>query len=127
MGLYSSDLDLFGMLSHLPTGLLVDPGIHAQGWTREAAIAFVMAKQVVYSAEQAAAYVDGIAVCPGDMLSYGFGEHEINAIRHEAELALGPKFDIKAFHERVLEHGAIPLPMLRDAVRRWVRALKPQH
>jgi Bacterial protein of unknown function (DUF885) len=66
------------------------------------------------------AYVDRIAVCPGEMLSYGFGEREFTSLRREAEAALGNKFDIKAFHERVLAQ-AVPLPMLREVVTRWIR------
>jgi uncharacterized protein (DUF885 family) len=120
MGLYSSDLDRFGAVSHLPTGLVVDPGIHAMGWTRESAIAWVSSKQVGFSPEGVEAYIDRIAVCPGEMLSYGFGEREFVALRREAEAALGPKFDIKAFHERLLAHGALPLPMLREIVTRWI-------
>ena len=121
MGLYSSDLDRFGAVSHLPTGLVVDPGIHAMGWTREGAMAWVSSKQVGFSAQLIETYVDRIAVCPGEMLSYGFGEREFVALRREAEAALGPQFDIKVFHERVLAHGAIPLPLLRQVVTRWIR------
>jgi uncharacterized protein (DUF885 family) len=121
MGLYSSDLDRFGAASLLPTGLVVDPGIHAMGWTRENAAAWVTSKQIGFSPEEVEAYLDRIAVCPGEMVSYGFGEREFIALRHEAELALGPKFDIKAFHERVLAHGALPLPLLRAIITRWIR------
>lgn len=121
MGLYSSDLDRFGALSHLPTGLVVDPGVHALGWTRDVAIAWVTGKQVGFSAQEVEAYVDRIAVCPGEMLSYGVGEREFLALRREAEVALGAKFDIKVFHEHVLAHGAIPLPLLRTVITRWLR------
>ncbi|HKY41411.1 MAG TPA: DUF885 domain-containing protein [Polyangiaceae bacterium] len=121
MGLYSSDLDRFGAVSHLPTGLVTDPGIHAMGWTHEAAIAWVATKQVGFSAQTVETYVDRIAVCPGEMLSYGFGEREFLALRREAETALGLQFDIKAFHERVLAYGAVPLPVLREIVMRWIR------
>lgn len=120
MGLYSSDLDRFGAASHLPTGLVVDPGIHAKGWTREAAIAWVTSKQVGFSPQTVETYVDRIAVCPGEMLSYGFGEREFVTLRREAEKALGAHFDVKAFHERVLAQGALPLPMLRQIVTRWI-------
>jgi uncharacterized protein (DUF885 family) len=120
MGLYSSDLDRFGAVSHLPTGLVVDPGIHAMGWTREAAMAWVSSKQVGFSPELIEAYVDRIAVCPGEMLSYGFGEREFLLLRREAEAALGSKFKIKTFHKRVLAQ-AVPLPMLREVVTRWIR------
>jgi uncharacterized protein (DUF885 family) len=121
MGLYSSDLDRLGAAAHLPTGLVVDPGIHALNWTRESAVAWVMSKQVAFSTQEAEAYVDRIAVCPGEMLSYGFGERELVALRHEAQVALGPRFDIKAFHDKVLAHGAIPLPLVREVITQWIR------
>lgn len=121
MGLYSSNLDRFGAVSHLPTGLVVDPGIHAMGWSRQEAIAWVTAKQVGFSPQTVETYVDRIAVCPGEMLSYGFGEREFMALRREAEAALGAKFDVKAFHDRVLAKGAVPLPVLREIVMRWIR------
>ena len=122
MGLYRSELERFGALALLPTGLVVDPGIHALGWSRQQAISWVMAKQAGFSADDAAAYVDRIAVCPGQMLSYGFGELEILRIRREAETALGARFELAAFHERVLANGGITLPMLREVVSRWVAA-----
>jgi uncharacterized protein (DUF885 family) len=121
MGLYSSDLDRLGATAHLPTGLVVDPGIHAFGWTRERAIAWSLEKQVAFSPEDAAAYVDRIAVTPGQMLSYGTGELEFVSLRREAEAALGAKFDIKAFHDQVLANGTIPLPVLREVVEEWIR------
>ena len=126
MGLYRSDLERFGAFALLPTGLVVDPGIHALGWTRQRAIDWVMAKQAGFSADDAAAYVDRIAVFPGLMLSYGFGELEITRIRQQAEVALGPKFELQAFHDRVLANGGITLPMLREVIRRWVAAQLPQ-
>jgi len=126
MGLYRSDLERFGAFALLPTGLVVDPGIHALGWTRQRAIDWVMAKQAGFSADDAAAYVDRIAVFPGLMLSYGFGELEITRIRQQAEVALGPKFELQAFHDRVLANGGITLPMLREVIRRWVAAQPPQ-
>jgi uncharacterized protein (DUF885 family) len=121
MGLYSSDLDRLGATAHLPTGLVVDPGIHAFGWTRERAISWSLEKQVAFSPEDAAAYVDRIAVTPGQMLSYGTGELEFVSLRREAEAALGAKFDIKEFHDQVLAHGTIPLPVLREIVEEWIR------
>lgn len=121
MGLYSSDLDRLGATSHLPTGLVVDPGLHAFGWTRERAVAFALEKQVAFSPEEAAAYVDRIAVTPGQMLSYGTGELEFVSLRREAEAALGAKFDVRAFHDQVLALGTVPLPLLRQAVTAWIR------
>jgi uncharacterized protein (DUF885 family) len=122
MGLYSSDVDRLGAVAHLPTGLVVDPGIHALGWTRESAVAWVMTKQIAFSVEAAEAYVDRIAVCPGEMLSYGFGERDLLDLRREAQTVLGARFDIQAFHDQILAHGALPLPMVRALVTQWLRS-----
>jgi uncharacterized protein (DUF885 family) len=122
MGLYSSDIDRLGAVAHLPTGLVVDPGIHALGWTRETTVAWVMTKQIAFSAEAAEAYVDRIAVCPGEMLSYGFGERDLLDLRREAQTVLGARFDIKAFHDQILAHGALPLPMVRAIITQWLRS-----
>lgn len=120
MGLYSSDPDRLGLFAHLPTGLVVDPGTHALGWTRERAIAYVMAKQLVFSAEAAAAYVDRMAVMPGRMVSYGAGELAIRRLRARAEAELGAR----AFHAIVLSRGAITVPMLSELVGHWITAEK---
>lgn len=121
MGIYSSDLDRLGAFAHLPTGLVVDPGVHAMNWSREQAVSWAMSKQVAFSPQEAEAYVDRIAVCPGELLSYGFGEHELRTLLHEARAALGPRFDIKQFHEKLLAHGALPLPMVREIITQWLR------
>lgn len=124
MDLYSSDFDRLGALAHLPTGLVVDPGIHAMGWTRKRAIAYAMDKQLGLSPEAAAAYVDRVAVTPGQMVSYGAGELAIRGLRARAEIELGARFDIRAFHEIVLSQGAMPLPLLGELVGRWIEDKK---
>ncbi|HVJ17217.1 MAG TPA: DUF885 domain-containing protein [Polyangiaceae bacterium] len=120
MGLYSSELERLGATLHLPTGVVVDPGIHALGWTREQAVAWVKQKQVAFSDDEAASYVDRVAIWPGQMVSYGVGELEIASLRREAEARLGAGFDARAFHTELLRHGAITLPMARDAITRWI-------
>lgn len=121
MGLYSSELNILEMLSGLPTGMVVDPGIHAMGWTREQAIEYTLSKQVGMTPEEAGAYVDRIVVWPGQMVTYGAGELEIVRLRGEAERTLGKEFDIRAFHDRVIGHGAVTLPMLRAQVMEWIK------
>jgi len=64
--------------------------------------------------------VAGIALWPGRMVSYGVGELEIVTLRRRAEVQLGQRFDVKGFHGCVLAHGAITLPMLREAVTHWI-------
>ena len=121
MGLYSSELNSLEMLSGLPTGMVVDPGIHAMGWSRDQAIAYTVSKQVNMTAEEAGAYVDRIVVWPGQMVSYGAGELEIVRLRRQAETKLGKAFDVRKFHDHVLEQGAVPLEMLRTQIGDWVR------
>jgi uncharacterized protein (DUF885 family) len=121
MGLYSSELNIMEMLSGLPTGMVVDPGIHAMGWTREQAIEYTLSKQVGMTPEEAGAYVDRIVVWPGQMVTYGAGELEIVRLRDEAERTLGKEFDIREFHDHVLGRGAVTLTMLRAQVREWIK------
>ena len=120
MGLYSSELNTLYMLSGLPTGMAVDPGIHAMGWTRDEAIAYTIGKQVNMTPEEAATYVDRIVVWPGQMTTYGTGELEIIRLRREAEAALGEDFDVREFHDRVLGNGSVTLGMLRGEIRNWL-------
>lgn len=120
MGLYSSELNTLYMLSGLPTGMVVDPGIHAMGWTRDEAIAYSLEKQVNMTPEEAATYVDRIVVWPGQMTTYGAGELEIIRLRSEAEAVLGDAFDVREFHDRVLGNGSVTLGMLREEIRGWL-------
>jgi len=113
MGLYSSELNILFMLSGLPTGMVVDPGIHVMGWTRDQAIEYTLDKQANMTPEEAATYVDRIVVWPGQMTTYGAGEMEIIRLRRDAEERLGDAFDIRAFHDRVLGNGSVTLGMLR--------------
>lgn len=100
-------------------GLVVDPGIHVFGWTRQQAVDF-MAESGRFSPETAADLVDRIAAMPGQLTAYDSGGLEIFALRREAEAALGPRFDLREFHERVLGDGVVPLPFLRERVQAWI-------
>jgi uncharacterized protein (DUF885 family) len=120
MGLYSSDRNTLEMLSGLPTGMVVDPGIHAMGWTREEAIEYTLSKQTHWTPEAAATYVDRIVVWPGQMTTYGAGELEFIRLRRQAEAALGDDFDIKEFHDRALGNGSVTLGMLRRQISDWL-------
>ena len=122
MGLYSSDVERLGALADVTlsaTLLVVDTGINAFGWTREQAIRYIRAHTRVPRL-RAEVPVDRYPVWPAQGLSYGLGRLEITRLRAEAERALGAEFDIKAFHDRVLADGAVPLPMLRAKIQRWV-------
>jgi uncharacterized protein (DUF885 family) len=103
-------------------GMVVDPGLHLFGWTRERAIEFVAGAG--RAPEQAASLVDRVIAWPAQLTSYDTGGLEIFALRQQAQRELGPRFDLKAFHDAVLGNGAVTLPMLREQVERWIAAQK---
>jgi uncharacterized protein (DUF885 family) len=116
------DLMKAGILGHLVdalVGLEADPGIHVFGWTREAAVDSMMAISGRPRA-QAESYADRHAATPGQLASYMTGYLEIVRLREEARRALGPRFDLRAFHDVVLDDGGVTLPMLRTKVQRWI-------
>ena len=123
MGLYSGDVDRLGMLSSQAfraARLVVDPGLHVLGWTRDQAITY-MVEHTVESRAYLETEVDRYLAVPGQATSYMTGSLEIQKLRREAEQKLGARFDIKAFHDVVLGDGAVTLPMLQASVARWVR------
>ena len=124
MGVYSSDTARLGALADLTLSaalLVVDTGINAFGWTRDDGIQFLEAHTRVPQI-RAEVPVDRYPVWPAQGLSYALGRLEIRRLRALAEQTLGAKFDIKTFHDRVLEDGAVPLPLLRDKIERWLAA-----
>lgn len=124
MGLYTSDLDRIGKLSYdawRGSRLVVDTGIHALGWTRAQAEAY-MREHTALTEVNISNEVDRYIGWPGQALAYKVGQLEILKLRHEAEAALGGKFDLKAFHAVVLGAGAVTLPVLDDRVRGWIKA-----
>ena len=121
MHLFSSDLDRLGMLSSQTmraARLVVDSGLHSLGWSRQQAIDYLLAN-TTQSMGVATSEVDRYIIIPGQATSYMLGMHEIQKARAEAENRLGQKFDIKTFHDRVLEDGAVPITFLRDKIARW--------
>lgn len=122
VGLYADPYDRFGMWSYQiwrACRLVVDTGMHALGWTRAQAIAY-MAENTGMTVDAVTAEIDRHITEPGQGLAYTMGELEISALRKQAETRLGTRFDIRAFHEAVLQHGALPLPLLRREVTRWI-------
>ena len=120
MGLLSGDLDRFGVLSFdawRASRLVVDTGIHALGWTRDAAIAFMTAHTAL-GQNNIANEVDRYIAYPGQALAYKLGQLELLRLRAEARERQGDRFDIRAFHDAVLGDGALPLPVLRQVVER---------
>jgi prolyl oligopeptidase len=121
MGLYEDDLSRFGMLTYQAwraCRLVVDTGLHAMKWTREQAIAFFV-ENVTMTETEVLNEVDRYIIWPGQALAYMIGKREILALREEARKAMGPRFDIREFHDVVLRNGAIPLFTLRRLVHDW--------
>ena len=124
LGLYSSDADRLGMLSNRAwraARMVVDSGLHAFGWERERAIDFLLAHTAL-SPDQAAQEIDRYIAWPGQAPSYLLGYEAILALRAEAERHLGPRFDLRAFHDAVLAGGSATLPVLRERVERWMES-----
>ena len=114
MGLYETPYDRFGMLSYQmwrASRLVVDTGIHSMGWTREQARQYLR-DNTALSEHEIDTEVDRYISWPGQALSYYLGEMAILDARAKAEKALGAKFNIRAFHDSVLELGSVPLPVL---------------
>lgn len=102
-------------------GMVMDPGLHLFGWTNEQVKAFLL-ESGRFDEEGADVMLDRLAVIPGQLTAYDTGGLEIAALRAEAMKRLGARFDIQAFHDRVLENGAVPLAALRAHVEEWIAA-----
>ena len=121
MKLFSTDFDRLGMLSSQAlraTRLVVDSGIHTLGWTRQQAIDFMLAHTAEDHAD-VVSEVDRYIIYPGQATAYMLGQLEISKARAAAQQSMGTRFDIKAFHDRVLEDGAIPVSFLHEKIRAW--------
>ncbi|NJC73651.1 DUF885 domain-containing protein [Planosporangium thailandense] len=124
MGLYSDDLSRLGMLtldSMRAARLVVDTGLHAYGWSRERAAAYLRENTVMAEVD-IESETDRYIAAPGQAPAYMVGRLEIQRLRTEATARLGDRFDIRAFHDTVLGNGALPLDVLADVVTSWVEA-----
>ncbi|CAN5592755.1 hypothetical protein BH10ACT3_BH10ACT3_09290 [soil metagenome] len=124
MGLYSDDVARLGMLtadSWRSARLVVDTGLHALGWSRQQALDY-FEQYTPVPADQVAGEVDRYLAIPGQALSYKVGQIEIQRLRADAEERLGDAFDIRAFHDVVLDSGAVTLPVLGELVETWISA-----
>jgi len=122
MGLYSSDIARLGMLSneaYRAARLVVDPGMHVMGWSRDDAIQYML-DHTAEGIDSLTSEVDRYAAVPGQATSYLLGSLEIQRLRKKAELALGEAFDIREFHDRILANGGITLPMLSTTIDAWI-------
>jgi uncharacterized protein (DUF885 family) len=126
LGFYRDPYAKFGQLSMemwRACRLVVDTGMHALGWPRQKAIDF-MKENTGLSEHNIVAEVDRYIDTPAQALSYKIGELKFKELRKLAETELGPRFDIRAFHDTVLANGSIPLVVLEAEVRRWIAEVK---
>lgn len=126
LGLYRDPYTRFGHLQaqmFRAARLVVDTGLHALGWPRDKAIAY-MIEQTGHDATFMTAEVDRYLAQPGQALSYMMGKLKIQALRARAEAQLGPKFDQRRFHMAVLDQGAMPLPLLEQRINTWIATEK---
>ena len=122
LGLYDDPYQYFGMLSaemHRAIRLVVDTGLHTKGWSREKAIQYSLDNEAESEAG-ITSEIERYMANPGQALSYKIGQLKIRELRSNAEQKLGDKFDIKMFHEKVLESGCIPLQLLEEKINKWV-------
>ena len=123
--MYTDPYQLFGHLNDeilRAMRLVVDTGIHAQGWTREAAITYMLDNSAM-SRTDATAEVERYIANPGQALAYKIGQLTIQRLRNAAQEQLGPSFDVRQFHAQVLDAGALPMAVLEKKINDWI-ALK---
>ena len=126
MGFYTDPYQKFGFLSAVmwrAVRLVVDTGIHSMGWSRDQAIQY-FEETTGQPALNSVVEVDRYIVWPGQALGYMIGRLKIQGLRHDAEQALGDRFDIRAFHDQIVDEGALPLDMLESRTKAWIAAQK---
>ena len=124
MGIYRDPYERFGRLSleaWRACRLVIDTGMHVMGWTREQAVSCLKDNSALAQTE-IEFEVDRYIALPGQALAYKIGEQKILELRRRAEQQLGPKFDLRAFHDLVLGAGAMPLALLESQVDSWIAA-----
>ena len=125
-GTYQDPYSRFGRLGSeiwRSIRLVVDTGLHSKGWTEEQAVQYFLANSAI-TEPQARSEIRRYMVIPGQATSYKIGMLRIQELRRKAEAALGPKFDIRAFHDTILGGGAMPLTVLEQRVDRWIASLR---
>lgn len=127
LGLYRTPAERMGALTYeiwRAARLVIDTGLHHRGWSRQQAIDYLEA-HTGHAENEVVNEIDRYIVWPGQALAYKLGQLEISNLRAQAEAALGPRFDLKAWHDRLLLDGAVPLSVLRRTMQAWVAAQAP--
>jgi uncharacterized protein (DUF885 family) len=122
MGVYQDDYERFGRLSYemwRACRLVVDTGIHWDGWSRDQAIAYLR-DNTALSQTAIEGEVDRYIAWPGQSVAYMIGDMRIEALRRRAEARLGPRFDIRRFHDFILDDGPMPLGLLDARLDAWI-------
>ncbi len=122
LGMFEDPYQYLGRLSNdmeRAVRCVVDAGMHAKGWSREKAIAYILENQPV-TEEVAEQRIERYMVTPGQAVSYKVGEQTIIRLREEAKEKLGDKFDIRSYHDEVLKNGCLPLKILEKQINIWV-------
>ncbi len=122
LGLYQDPYQYLGMLNdemHRAIRLVVDTGIHSKGWTREQAIAYSLQNEAETEAS-ITSEIERYMAIPGQALSYKIGQLKILELRQKAQTKMGSRFNIKTFHQKVLESGVMPLALLEQKINAWI-------
>jgi len=129
VGIYDDPYDNFGRLSYemwRACRLVVDTGMHVFGWSRDKALAYML-ENTALSEHNVRTEIDRYISWPGQALSYKIGEIKIKELRAKAESELGEKFDLRAFHDAILENGSIPLFILEQKINAFIAKQKEAH
>ena len=126
LGLYTDPYQKMANLSeeiHRAIRLVVDPGLHTKGWTREQAIKYMMDNEPI-SEQEATAEIERYMAIPGQAVAYKVGQMKLQALRRKYEKELGSAFNIAAFHDEILKDGAMPLDILEEKMDAWAKTQK---
>jgi len=126
MNIYTTPYEHFGKLTYemwRACRLVVDTGMHVFGWSRPQAVDF-MAENTALSLHEINTEIDRYISWPGQALAYKIGELKIRELRSLAEQELGSQFDIREFHERILEKGTVTLPLLEERILNFIETTK---
>ena len=126
LGVYTDPYMYFGKLQGelwRAIRLVVDTGLHSKGWTREQVIKYMRENSAV-SETDAVAEAERYMAIPAQALAYKVGQMTISRLRARAETELGPKFDIREFHDQILKDGSLPMSVLETKIDRWIASKK---